>query len=469
MAFRPIYGLSTNITAPTAAGAGIIQIDNSYANLLDAQLGDDYTFASISDGVNFEVIRIDSVAAPNLSVTRGLDGTTTSAFPTGACIRFVWTSEGIAAIATSGGITVTGSGAVTATETSPGVWNVDVPATTITGVSPIQVLGEFPEYEVTFQGTYGGCCGCGGSGGGSGTPITITDTGIAVVTGSDPTFNVGVAAPNFIGASGVTVTGTWPNITFTGPGVIPPSGVSSVTGSTKILISGTASNPVVNLLTTGVGAGTYNGLTFDAYGTITAVNLTYVPLTTIVSTSSSLNVVSIAGGTATLSMDDAAVGARGVVALADATNAASNNPGDAVSAVTPAGIAAVLAAYVPPSSISAGLDGAYDPDLVANYTNALTPGSVTFAVAAGEKATLTAVVSLQDSALAAGAVPQWGLAIFGGASLIEGIEPTYAGTLMIRVVLTGPIASTAYQIRTTALSGTTNITAQSLDYMTYTV
>ena len=244
MSFTPIYGLNTAITAATAAGAGQIKVDNSVAMSIATELGSDFTYASLSDGVNYEIIRIDSVTAPFLNVTRGQDGTTTSAFPAGACIRFIWNAEGILAVTGGTSFTLVGTGAATVTGTYPN-FTVDVPVPVITATLPIEVMGEYPAWEIDFQGSFGGCC-CGGATGATGGTITeITGSGLATVTGSTgPTANVDVPVFNPIAGANMAITGAWPNWTFasTGGGG-GGGGVASVTGSTKILVSGSLVNP----------------------------------------------------------------------------------------------------------------------------------------------------------------------------------------------------------------------------------
>lgn len=464
MAFVPLYGVEINTTAPTAAGAGQIQIDPNVAQQLVLQLGGNYTYASISDGVNYEIIRIDSVNPPNLIVTRGQDGTTTSAFPQGACIRYVWTAEGIAAVAGSSGVVLTGNGALVATQTGPNAWTLNVLTPVITGSSPIEVLGAYPAWEIATAQVSGNCCCGSGSSGGGGTPITITGSGIVTVTGTSPSFNVGAAGVNLIGGAGISVVGSYPTFTISATGGGGGTGVQSITGSAKILLSGTPQNPTISLATTGVGAGTFNGITYDAYGTITAVNLTYVPLTSLITTTPAFH-ISLGSGPSQLALnvDNATTTEAGLVQLAPATNTGSNNTTDSTSAVTPAGINAVLAAYVPPTppptSVPVRASSNYTADPVGNYTNTLS-SNITFLLSATQSALITATASASDSATAS--PPQWGLGVFQGATLVQGIRAIYTGDHTIQFVLNGPLGSTNLSLRTTTLNGTTSVISQSI-------
>ncbi len=300
--------------------------------------------------------------------------------------------------------------------------------------------------------------------GGTSGPITISGTGLANVTGVDPAFNVSVLPPAFIGAGGVTVSGVWPNITITGPGILPPGGVNSVTGSTKILIAGTPSDPIVQLKTSGVIAATYNGVTFDVYGTITATDPLYVPILTTLSTSPTLTITTAPGPTArTFNIASAAIGTEGTVVLSPATAAGSNNPADVVTAVTPAGVHAVLAAYVPPGAavVTVLSSSSYTPDVPANYTNNLASTITVPVLATGDSFIVDICAEALDTATPT-LPPIWGLAVFHGLTIVQGIQAIPTGSHRIQFVLMGPLGAQPLALKTTALTGTTNVVAQSI-------
>lgn len=464
--FVALYGFQTALTAATAANAGLLQIDPNEATAIAAQLGGSGTsYMSLSDGVNYELVKINSVNSPYLNVVRAQDGTTSFAFPEGACLRFEWTQEGIAAVASGTPPTIEGDGAAIASyDPVLNKYTINVIVPTIEAVAlPALVLGAYPAWEIAFQNVNGGCCCGSGSGGGTGGPVTLTGTGVAVVTPAAPSdiYNVFVANPTFTGANGVTVSGTWPNFTITGSGV-PVSGVLSVTGSTKILISGSSANPIFSLATNGaLGAGTYNGVTYDLYGAIIAVNSGYVPVTSIIGDAIT---AFIPGGpgvyNVTTTLPVATTSVEGTVQLAVATNAASNNPGDPTSAVTPAGIAAVLAAQPPLPTIAFQSVNNYAADPIGNYTNVLAAALV-LAVGASESVLITGLATATPDSAAPTFPPAWGLAIFSGAAILAGIQTLVTGSHVIQVVVNGPFAGTI-SLRTTALPGTSAIAGQSL-------
>ena len=468
MAFVALYGFQTSLTAATAAGAGLLEIDPSVAADLSAQLGPGGTsYASLSDGVNYEVVHITGVSLPNMVVvTRGADGTTSFAFPQGACLRFEWTAEGISAVASGTSLSIVGTGTATVSYNAGlNQYTVNVPITTMTATLPIEVLGAFPNFEIAFQGTAGGCC-CGSSsgGGGGGGVTSVTATGLAVATGGPAVYNIAVSPPNFLGTNGVTVAGSWPNITIQGPGVIPPSGVASVTaGNAKIVIGGSPTNVTVAMAVNGaLGAGTYNGVTFDQWGTITGVNSAYIPITALTSANANLVVTDLGGGnwqlTATSQVPPlATTAAPGIVQLALPTAAASNNAVDATSAVTPAGINAVLASI--PHGVDITNSGFFTGATPASYTSLVGGTSLLLSLTATQTATIKATVMVTDTAVSPAV---WGLGVFESATLLNGVVPYATGCISMEFQVPGPLSGVTISLKTTALAGTASVIGASL-------
>jgi hypothetical protein len=470
MAFLSIPGFNTFSTGAISSGSGLLPIDSNVAAAFAVQLGANYTFASISDGINYEIIKIDGVSGANLVIERAQDGTTASAFPIGSCIRYVWTTEGISAVAAGGSLVLTGTGVVTATQTGPNAWTISVEMPTIDATLPIEVMGGWPAWEVAFQGNYGACC-CGSGGGGSGGTITeITGSGLVTVAGgTGPTVNIDVAVLNLIAGTNVTITGTYPNFTINASGGGGGSGtVTSVSGAGKITISGSPTvNPTVNLNANFSAGAIYNGVTFDKWGTITAIDSVFQPVNLITTTTTCV-LIGIAGtppsgAHATINLASATTSDAGIAKLAIPDAAHSRDSSDATSIVTPKGLDAVLNAYVPPAPtpVTQVSSSTFTADAPSSYTNGLSSSILVPVLAAGQVAIINAAASVTDTSVTS--PPLWGLGVFVGSSLVQGVKAIYTGTHFMRFIVTGPQAPTTYTLKTSALSGTMSVVAQELD------
>lgn len=159
MAFVPVYGFIADTIAAISAGAGVIPVDPAIASTLAAKLAGGFTYASLSDGVDYEIVKITSVSSANLVVVRAQDGTTAAAFPKGSCLRFIWTAEGILAITGAApAVTITGSGATTVTNPSLNHWVVSSVIPTITHLdSNVTIVGTYPTWQIGIT-IPPGCC-----------------------------------------------------------------------------------------------------------------------------------------------------------------------------------------------------------------------------------------------------------------------------------------------------------------------
>ena len=159
MAFVATYGFIASLTAQVSSGAGLLPVNPAIAASLNTTLAGGFTYASLSDGVNFEIVKINSVSGSNLVVTRGQDGTTPSAFPEGSCLRFIWTAEGIGAVVGAiPPVSITGTGMVTVTNPSLNNWVIGAVVPTITGIAPnATVVGTYPTWQISVT-IPPGCC-----------------------------------------------------------------------------------------------------------------------------------------------------------------------------------------------------------------------------------------------------------------------------------------------------------------------
>lgn len=359
--FVSLLGFSSTLESNLTAIATSMALPPAHAAHIDSVLGGSgWTYLALSDGTNLEMVKVVSVTGSNVDIIRGFDGTSAEAFPAGTCVRFVWGTTAIQDLVADGSfnVEITGTGLATVTETGTNEFEVHVPELNIEAGPGVNVLGAYPNFEISLVNADGNCCGCSSTGGGG--EVTLTGSGVVTVSAISGGYNIDVDQPTFTSATPATLTigGTWPNYTFA-VSVSGGSGtVTSVTGGAGILISGTPSiAPTVSLLATGVVAGTYGGMTLNAYGQATALAAGFSPVSTI--TSASAGLTSAVGPGAmerTLTLNAATTGQRGGVQLAAATAVDSTNPADSTSAVVPAGLAAALAA-IPPASIADGDKG----------------------------------------------------------------------------------------------------------------
>ena len=336
----------------------------------------------------------------------------------------------------------------------------------------------------------------GGAGG-----ITVAGSGLVSVS-AGPAYLVNVTPPNFISGTGISVSGSWPNITVTNtaPGTPGPSTI--VTGSGIAVVSpivggynvdvpsllitagvgieitggyphyivtntqipggtGTVVNvqagvgigisgvptstPIVNINPTGIVPGVYGALTVSSTGQIQAIAGDLI--TSIVSTTTALVVSIPIVGEASLSISNATTVQAGIVQLAAPTSAASNNAGDSTSAVTPAGINAVFGTIAKTQFNVVGQQIALPS---ASYAQALVT-ALPLSLIAGQKALITAFMEVYDTVTLTN-IPQYAMALFSvaGAALLTGNSVVSDTTRQLSYIVTGPF-SDSVQIKYTTL------------------
>jgi hypothetical protein len=451
MAFVPIQYLQASTTSYTSSTATAITTDSTTTALLLSLLGasGNYTTVALTDGINYEIMFLTGVVAGAINVSRGEEGTTAVPLAQGASIRFIWTETSIQAIAPGGTVTCVGADATTVTGGPD--YTISSPTYSVVAGSGISVSGG-PIFTVSSTVPSGPS----GPTGPAGPATVVTGTNLATATAITGGYNVDVASPVFVSGSGISVTGTWPNITITNTQT--PGGTGTVTNlvaGTGIAISGATPtiNPTISLTPTGVGAGTYGGVTLNASGQITAISSGFV--TNISTSTTGITVSTPAVGTYEIDANSATTAAQGLVQLAPATSAGSNNPANSTQAVSPAGVSAVLSALTlnPASFAVAGTQSALSS---ASYTTIVSGFNIAINVASGKSALVDLYVEVYDASNPT-VVQNFGVGLFNGTTLLAGVGNMPACHRSLKYLVTGPLTATL-TVATTALTGTEAVT-----------
>jgi hypothetical protein len=452
MAFVALQNFQTTLSGFLSNVATLMPLPTAAINYINSNLGSgNYTIFQITNGVNTELIQCTGVSGGQAVVVRAQEGTTAYAFSSGSTVRFVWTVLGIQAI-TNGSmgipINVTGSGVATVTG-GPYAFNVDVPATTLTAGTGISVTGAFPSFTITNTSSGGGT-----------SPTIVTGAGAAAVTPITGGYNVNVPVVSVVAGSGISVTGG-PTYTITNTQTPGGTGtVLDVTAGTGISVTGSpTTHPVIGITPTGIAAGTYGGITVNASGQITAVASSII--TTLSSLTSSLIVGTPSLGNVTLTQQAATTSAKGIVQLAAPTSTASNNAADSSSAVSPAGINAVVATLAGGQVFGSG---SLSPLAAASYTTAIPGLTASFSLAAGKTALVDIFVEVLDTTTPTN-IPTFGIGLFNGASLVSGIGLVQGNVRVLKTKLVGPITA-SLSVSSTTLGGTEAVQSSYITVLT---
>lgn len=452
MAFIAIEYLQAKTTTFTTSVATAITTDSATTALVLSILGasGNYTTIAITDGINYELMHITGVDAGALTVDRAQGGTTAVNLASGASIRYVWLTEGIVATAPGGTVTCSGGGGTVVTG-GPN-YHIMSPLYSFNAGAGIAITGSSTSPLISSTVPAGAT----GPTGPTGPATTVTGSGTAVVTGGSGNFNVSVPLTAVNPGTGITVSGTG---TLGDPYIITNAQTQGGTGTVTSLVAGAGIaitggtptvNPTVSLTTTGIAAGTYGGWTVDAYGRITAVGAGLV--TNISTTTSGFTVANPTTGNWTVNIGTATTGAQGLIRLAAPTAGSSNNSGDTTSAVTPAGVNAVINSLNlnPASFAGAGSQVALG---AGSYTTLIASLPIVLALASGKSALVDIYVEVYDSA--ATTVPQnFGIGLFNGAALLTGNSNLVpSSTRNLKYIATGPLTATL-TVNTTTLVGT---------------
>lgn len=447
MAAKNFYGVTGTLTEAVDGVSTLLAVNAGLAGTLaNGMMPGDYTFFSISAGNIYELVKVVSVYGNYLTVERGVE-TTAQTFPSGSKLAFQVTAEAITAqLALPPASTlVTGTGQADVTNPTPGEFNVDVPIPTIVGEGGVDVIGTWP--SLTLALTPKDCCGGEAETGGSTGITSLQGEGIVQAYAIGAEGFVILPPPNFIG-SGITITGTWPDYTFT---VASGAGgtVLSVAAGPGLAITGSPTvSPVVNMSNTGVVAGTYGGIQINARGQIVAVPATLNPVS-IVNFTAPINVTRLADAI-TISIATAGIGTLGAVALVDHTD--PFDPLNTTEAMTPAAVKVALDTLG-----SADVTGAnsYTGEADAAYVNTVGASATSIQLAAGQKAIIIATATVLNNTDPA--VPHtWGLAVFNATPIKQKANKSIKQIAQSLIfMLEGPVSLTTLAIVTTDLTGAT--------------
>ena len=447
MAYKNAYGISGYLTQPLPASltATLMQLDASSSAQLLALLGSaDWTFMLLGSGATAEVVQVFYSATTNFPITRQQGNSLLNAHVIGDPAVFELTAAAVASEVTPVAMSVTGTNLVSATTSGLNV-TIDVPEPLFVG-SGITITGTWPNLTFTQIADDTSCCG----GSGTGTTGGITSlygSGLAVVTQAGTVATVNVAAPTFTG-SGVTITGTWPNLVFTaaGGGV---GTVTSVAAGTGITITGTPTTaPVVGIATSGVTAGTYGGLTVNAQGQLTAVDAAFNPPSIINSGSAAITSARV-GNTQTLTATPAAEGTVGVVALALAGSPL--NSADHSTAVNPALLANVIAALA--GTTITGVSS-YTAVSTALYTNVVSGALLAVSIPSGHSFLIQASATMVNTSTP-GTPVEFGIAVFNAttSTIVQGNQQMTQSQQSMSFLLAGPLTANLSLVTTAIPSG----------------
>lgn len=139
--------------AALTVGATVVDIDQAAADLLRQKLGSgDWIYASVSDGISYEVVRITGVSGRTISLDRNVEGTGAWAFNSNAKLLYILGTaavDDVVADVLTSQLNVTGTGAAVVSQTDQFEWNVHVPRISITSDDPEIVVADlYPNFFI---------------------------------------------------------------------------------------------------------------------------------------------------------------------------------------------------------------------------------------------------------------------------------------------------------------------------------
>jgi hypothetical protein len=343
------------------------------------------------------------------------------------------------------GVEIHGHGIVEVNNPDTNLYYVNVEEPTFEGQNGVYITGEWPEYIIGYTPPDDSCCGGGGSGSGEGI-TTVEGSGIIDVYQSGDYVSLNVDPPNFDTSGPITITGTWPNYNVTVSAGGGGGTVTSVSAGAGLAVTGTPTvNPTLLIANTGVAAGTYAGVTINARGQFTAVPGTFAPIS-VANSTSPIHVARTAGSdTINITVDNGAIGVKGVLELADPDD--DFDPNDDTHAASPAVIAKALETLVLPSIANASN---YTGEVSTDYTTPIGSTTTAIVLASGEQALVRGTVTMVDGTTPLTPVA-FGVAVFDATpSVVKANRKITQSSQMIEFMLNGPV-NTALTLVTTAV------------------
>lgn len=468
MALKILYTrVNGTLTADISATTQTIPVDANTLSTISANLNftaGDWTYLTLTNDIYSEEVKVVNVQGTNLIVTRAQSGSTGQPFS--AAITTLYDHVGAAAIQdiiaanpSPANVVVQGQGILSVVSASSGgvtTYTGDVQPPNFTGTDGIAITGVWPNLSFAYEGNDAGCCGGGSSGGSSTGGVTSVVVNSPILTASiaGQILTLGLPGPTFTGAGGITITGSWTTgYTITGGGASGTGTVQNVSVGTGLSLSGTPTvNPTISLANTGVAAGTYGDMTFNAQGQLTNITGGFAPVGNVVLTNGGN--ITKTGSTYSITLSTAAVGVQGIVALAD--SGSTFNPSEDTLAVTSKLVAKAI------SALSASIIGAgsHAGEATSAYTNTITTTSMSLTLTTGQMALILGEVCVTDTA---SGTPSFGVAVLGtGGAVLYSSRIAVAGKQCIVALVNGPISTLSYAIATTALLGTQSVTSATL-------
>lgn len=448
-----------NLTADISSVATFIPIDSATAAILQTEInfaGGEWTYLELSNGSYTEEIRVTEVNNGMITVDRHTSDSTPQVF--GAADTFITASRGSKAVVQdliaqspqSINFTLSGTGAALVSGIST-ARNVHVDEAVLLGQNGVEVMGAWPNFTIGLSRAAGGCCpgeGTGGVGtiGSDGTAVTSLQLNSTILQGSVAAniLTLSLATPTFTGLSGIVVGGIYPNYTIDASGVGNGTATTVGVGTGLTLTGSPTVNPVISLSNTGVIPGNYDGFIIDAQGRITNVPVSF---SFISSVAINHGIVSVISGVANITLDDADVAQKGMIAISDPS--AALDPLDDLTAVTPALLATQLTGY------KATVVGSMSGEADVLYTTTV-GAAIAVNLLAGEKALVVGEIVVLDGTTPLTPVA-YGVSVFasaGGAPVrIYGSKIMTQSKQTMLGTITGPFVGTMSVVTTDLPAG----------------